>query len=209
MNMRVVLCLCAAVWSCRAVHATEYLFEAHFCEVAEEALRGTEWTLSSGQHITTVSTLIEDDKALRLMEEHAHEVVSLPVLRLRRGEKAEINEQTPVVYPTEFTEEGEPTMYEERGVGLRVAAEWLDEESDQLRIRFSIEQAWLDNWIPYVHNDLEILQPVFGSRNVNTTVLFTASRWLVMGGLMRETDNGRRHHLILIRVRPGRGSPTS
>ncbi len=183
------------------VQADELVLEVIYVEIPESELKQFVWELTGEDKTHITSTLGEEDAA-RLLSDHADQVNRFPLLPLRLGEKTEINEQEPIRFPTEFTLEGEPTTYEERGIGKRIYAELLERKPDSAKVSLFVEEAHLLGWQPYTVEDITVEQPVFSSRNVETTIPVFVDQWIMMGGLVREHEDGEKTNLlILMRVR--------
>lgn len=202
MVRRMAIWLCLLAWlSGVSVVAGEYLFEAYFCEVTESPVLDGTWTIP-GSLIGPVTTFVDRDTASALKDNYAEHVSRFPVLRLRVGELASANRQTPFRYASQFDEQGEATHYEEIGVGQRVEAELIHVEANRLTVRFLIEENWLEAWLPYVREEVETQIPAFASRSWDTELTFIPGEWLWIGGLARERDEEKRYQITLIRVHP-------
>jgi len=135
------------------------------------------------------------------------DLLSAPRVTTRTGQSATIQVVQEIIYPTEFEQDitvisgGDqpdrqvvtvtPGAFETRPVGvILTVTPTVAPDGYTIDLALSPEVAELTDWINYGSifegQEIFIPQPIFSSRNVNTTISIWDGQTVVMGGLIRE-----------------------
>lgn len=139
------------------------------------------------------------------------DLLSAPRITTKSGNPAQIQVVKEILYPTEFEQQDIgavemtmvnvtdavlrrppiPSQFEKRGVGIILnATPTVGPDGYTIDMTLTPEIAELIEWINYgPPGEYPIYQPIFASRNVNTSIVLWDGQTVVMGGLLKEDSN--------------------
>lgn len=166
----------------------DYVLEIHGYEVAVDELRplvGDKEDLA-----VALAELYSDstDASLKAVQAlPSYERAYWTMIRLTPGETTVRNQQGELLFPTIWDEQGRPTEWTTRGVGLKVSVGTEVVDPDIFSLDLSIEHSRLEAWVGSGATNPRCLQPILSMRAINTQITTKPGLTLRLGGLTRES----------------------
>jgi hypothetical protein len=143
------------------------------------------------------------------------DITKFPVVYVNAGERKKIDKQKPVKYPTTYTWDGKPTVYETRGVGRLIEIDLKSVTDGWATCTYYIEDidvtGYTSHNIPNVSR--KIKQPIFRLRSIESQSgesIITLNQWEIRGGIIAESKDGTRYSFFAIQVQENKkAQPTN
>jgi hypothetical protein len=202
-------------------HETEKAYAVRVILVDVPATLLDELNLSwmFGKAGTRPTTAEFEYRMAKLFSSPQADITKFPVVYVNAGERKKIDKQKPVKYPTTYTWDGKPTVYETRGVGRFIEIDLKSVTDGWATCKYYIEDidvtGYTSHNIPNVSR--KIKQPIFRLRSVSTEsesgesdIQLSLNDWQIMGGMILKSDNGTNYSFFTIQVQENKkAQPTN